>query len=322
MFSVPEGLALLATTPDGAAWLRTVPHLVARAQERWGLDVSPPFSAGSASWTMLARPHGEQEFSLVLKISYPHSEAAREADALLHWQGQGAPRLVDLEPEDWALLMEAVIPGTPLSASLWPTTAALRAGARVLAQLHAVPLPADHPFDELADVANSWQPLVLERTSTEAWSGVPLDLVARWHELLAELLATMPPPVLLHGDANPGNLLAAEEAHRTAWFAIDPKPVVGDPAFDPWPLLEQVQPDPFGAPDPVVELVQRASMVADLLGCSPWRVAAWAFVRRLESNLWLASVTPLERRAEEVDDLHRQWEEARVWDQVISRLSV
>ena len=34
---------------------------------------------------------------------------------------------------------------------------------------------------------------------------------------------------LLHGDLHPGNVLAAR---RRPWLAIDPKPVVGDPAFD------------------------------------------------------------------------------------------
>ena len=47
--------------------------------------------------------------------------------------------------------------------------------------------------------------------------------------LARELAATQPRTVLLHGDFHPGNVLAAA---REPWLAIDPKPYVGDPAYD------------------------------------------------------------------------------------------
>lgn len=312
-FSLPEGLRLLSETPDGAAWLARVPHLLENAIRRWRLEVSAPFSAGSASWTALARRRGSSVWSLVLKISYPHPEAAQEADALVHWHGHGAPRLVDVAPEDWALLMHAVRPGTPLSASMWPETAALRAGGRVLAELYATPLPPEHPFGSLADTVAEWARLVSARAAEHRWAAVDDELVVAWHETVELLLATAPPPVLLHGDANPGNLLAAEDGHRMQWFAIDPKAVVGDPAFDPWPMLEQIAPDPFGASDGARALVARCELIAPLIGTTPWRVAAWSFVRRVESILWLADLATPSQRPEWASGLVRQWGEVRTW---------
>jgi hypothetical protein len=43
--------------------------------------------------------------------------------------------------------------------------------------------------------------------------------------------------VVLHGDFNPANVLSAE---RAAWLAIDAKPMVGDAAYDPVPMIRQV----------------------------------------------------------------------------------
>jgi streptomycin 6-kinase len=53
--------------------------------------------------------------------------------------------------------------------------------------------------------------------------------------LLRELPPTAGRRVLLHGDFNPGNVLAGRTG---TWVAIDPKPMIGDPAYDLWPLLE------------------------------------------------------------------------------------
>lgn len=318
-FSLPEGLTRLSQTDDGAAWLSRVPQLVERARDRWSLDVGPPFSAGSASWTALARPSGEIDWSLVLKIAYPHREAAAEADGLLHWHGHGAPRLVDVEPQDWALLMAAVRPGTAMAAGLWPAAQALRAGARVLAQLHAVPIVEPHPFENLAQTVAWWRDLVARRSVEQTWAPVDHELVSTWHEVLDQLMGAPSRKVLLHGDANPGNLLAAEDGHRVQWFAIDPKPVVGDPAFDPWPLLEQVDPNPFESADPAGELLERTALVAGVIDVPAWRVAGWSLVRRVESALWIGSITPERERVAARRGLGIEWDWARIWHGVYRR---
>ena len=74
-------------------------------------------------------------------------------------------------------------------------------------------------------------------------------------------------PVLLHGDLNPTNVLAAE---REPWLAIDPKPMVGDPAYDGPRLV--TQPDPLTHRRSRRTLVAGAStIVADVIGRRPRR---------------------------------------------------
>jgi streptomycin 6-kinase len=90
--------------------------------------------------------------------------------------------------------------------------------------------------------------------------------------------------VLLHSDFNPGNVLLTGLGR---WLAIDPKPMVGDPAYDPWPLLAQVD-DPFTYPEPAAVTRQRVRLLAGELALDPARTLRWAVARRVETALWLA----------------------------------
>jgi streptomycin 6-kinase len=74
----------------------------------------------------------------------------------------------------------------------------------------------DHCRDAVLDLARRHQP-PLEPTLLDA------GLAS------AERLATSPPAFVLHGDFHRGNVLASA---RLGWGAVDPCPLVGDPAFD------------------------------------------------------------------------------------------
>lgn len=273
-------------TPEGAAWLARLPRLVGRAVRRWGLGLGDPFASGSASWCAPARDAAGRD--LVLKVSFPHDEARHEAAVLRAWDGRGAPALVDAHEGDWALLLGRVRPGTPMRAVRTPATRRLAEAADLLRVLHAAPAPAGLPA--LADVAGGLADLVAERAGRAVRAGVRLD-----PGLLRAADATLrgaggpgaPGAVTLHGDANPGNLLLAGggAAAGAAWVAIDPKALTGDPAYDVWPLLEQVA-DPWGAPDPARTLRDRLLLVAEHAGLDAAGAARWAVARGTEAALW------------------------------------
>jgi streptomycin 6-kinase len=89
-------------------------------------------------------------------------------------------------------------------------------------------------------------------------------------ELFGELPTTAPQAVLLHTDLHPGNVLRAQ---RERWLAIDPKPFIGDPAFDATQHLlncsDRVRRDPQST----------IASFADLLGVERERVRLWIFAR-------------------------------------------
>ena len=271
------------------AWLASLPDVVAGLERRWGVTTGAPFTAGTSAWVAPAERGG---VALVLKVVWPHPEAREEAAGLEVWAGRGAVRLVERDRGAWALLLERCDPGLALVESPMAPEDALVVGAEVLSALWSAPLPPDAPtaFDDVAAVCGGWADLVRERMATYK---PPFD--AGLVEAAAVLLETLPAAptrsVLVHGDANPGNILSS---CRDGWLAIDPKPMVGDPAYDPSPLLLQVDP-PFAHPDPRRVLTRRVDFFADLSGLPADRLVAWMLARTVESALWyLASGAPSE----------------------------
>ncbi|WTU05826.1 aminoglycoside phosphotransferase family protein (plasmid) [Kitasatospora sp. NBC_00070] len=221
----------------------------------------------------------------VLKVSWPHREAASEAEALCLWAGNGSVRLLQEDPEHHALLLERCIPGHPLrSAFDLSTEGRLLAGAEILRELWQAPLPEHTGFERMANVTAEWADLAEERME-RLRPGFDPGLVAHGIRLLRELPATASRQVVVRGDFNPGNVIAAS---RRPWLAIDAKPMIGDPAYDPWPLVKQID-GPLACADPHSELAERLALIADALAEDAGRLQAWGIARRVESALCLAA---------------------------------
>lgn len=310
---VPSTLPVVATMgahESGRAWLAELPRLIEESAARWDLRLGEPFHGGSCSWVApVIRGEREGGGAAVLKLTWPHREADAEGAMLRQWAGRGAVRVYADDRDRGALLLERCEPGTELAAAHGiPADERLSAAAGVLRELwdgevppvppeSEPPRPGADPertglarlglrrpqLDTVAQIAGEWADLAEERASRRGWpDGIDTGLFTLAARLLRELPTTAGREVVVHGDFNPGNLLAAR---RRPWLAIDAKPMTGDPAFDPWPLLEQVD-DPFAAPDPRAVLTHRTALVAELLELDPWRVRAWAVARHVEYTLW------------------------------------
>jgi len=101
--------------------------------------------------------------------------------------------------------------------------------------------------------------------------------------LVAELTASAPAPLLLHGDLHHDNILAAE---RQPWLAIDPKGLIGDPAYETGALLYNPHPLLLDAPDPGRILARRVDQLAEELSLDRARVRGWGLVRAVLSAWW------------------------------------
>ncbi|GCD33320.1 hydroxyurea phosphotransferase [Streptomyces chrestomyceticus JCM 4735] len=293
----PAGLPVYATvgrTPEGRAWLDRLPAVVRSVQEEWDLRLGVPLHGGSCSWVAPVRlPDGGDA---VLKVTWPHREAAGEAPALRAWDGSGAVRLLRHDRERYALLVERCTPGGELDDSPLPADERLLLAAGVLRELWAAPAPPDGELERVADVCAEWAGMIEDRMA-RIRPGYDPGLVRLGARLLRELPATATREVVVHGDFNPGNVLSAR---RRPWLAIDPKSMVGDPGYDPWPLLEQID-DPFGYDDPRPVLRERFTLVADALDEPPARLLAWATARTVENALWCAGQGDVQDGAEELE---------------------
>ncbi|MBB5937848.1 aminoglycoside phosphotransferase family protein [Streptomyces zagrosensis] len=294
---VPPGLPVvteMSKTASGRTWLAGLPALIGEFRDRWSLRLGPPIHGGSCSWVAPATLPGGG--AAVLKLTWPHREASGEAAGLRSWDGNGAVRLLAADSGRYALLVERCTPGIELGdAAHVPTEARLTAAAELLNGLWSAPPPTNSGLERVAAVASEWARQVEERM-TRLTPGYDPALVAIGVKLLRTLPGTAMREVVVHGDLNPGNVLAAG---RRPWLAIDPKPMVGDPAYDAWPLLTQLD-EPFELADPRPVLADRYALVADVVGEDARRLLAWSVARAVESALWFAAMGEIADGAEEM----------------------
>ena len=118
------------------------------------------------------------------------------------------------------------------------------------------------PFRPLAYLVERW---IEETLAQPAPSGVE-DGIAAYRAMQASTSRA----VLLATDLHAFNVLAAG---RRPWLVIDPKPFVGDRAYDAtqhlWNCPERMTADPVGT----------VTRYAGLLGVDPRRVAGWMYAR-------------------------------------------
>lgn len=280
MRSIPETFARRMAALHGAAggaWLERLPGLIADCERRWSLTVLPPFP--DLSYNYVAPAIRADGANLVLKLGAPHYELLTEIAALRLYNGRGIARLLDADPDWGALLLERLSPGATL-ATLPDDEEATRVAARVMRRLWR-PAPTEHPFPTVAKWAEG-----LNRLRAEFGGGTgpfPAALVERAERLFAELIPTQAAPALLHGDLHHFNILAAE---REPWLALDPKGLVGEPAYEVGAFLRNPMPDLLAMPQPGRVIARRIAIFADELGFDPRRLHDWNLAQAVLSAWW------------------------------------
>ena len=245
---------------------------MAELTERWSLQLGAPYEPGGVcSWVAPARnPSGA---ALALKVGIRHSEAEHEIDGLRFWDGDGAVRLYDSYTTDdtCVLLLERCVPGNSLKQTL-PEPEQDEIVAGLLCRLWQEP-PAGHPFRPLQSMCEEWGDRLAEEAERHP-DKLDSGLTQAGLEIFRSYAGTTDRHVLLCTDLHADNVLAAS---REPWLVIDPKPYVGDPAYDATQHLlncmERVEADPHG-------ICQR---IAGLLDVESERVTTWLFARCVET---------------------------------------
>jgi len=232
-------------------------------EERWSLTLGTPFDGEDVSCAWVAPARLADGTSAVLKVSMPHMEAEDEIAGLRFWNGDPTIQLLEADDRLGAMLLERCVPGTTLRRLTEPEQDVII--AQLLNRLWRLPV-SRHPFRPLSALTAFWS----EETLASAGQWSDPGLVQEGLELFKELPRTSPTQVLLATDLHAGNVL---EAERQPWLVIDPKPFVGDPAYDATQHLFNCEARLRSNP---VETIHR---FADLLGVDEERVRLWTFAR-------------------------------------------
>lgn len=272
--------------PERHRWLEALPALIDEVAFGWGLELGAPFlPGGQCAW--VAPAHDSEGRDLVLKVGWRHREAEHEADALRLWDGDGAVRCFAMRslPDSTALLLERCVPGTPLGRALpEPGQDVVLAG--LMLRLWERRPGAGDPFASLEAMCEQWADGFELDFETDR-RGLDPGLAREGAALLRELPRTATRSVLLSTDLHAGNVLASQ---REPWLVIDPKPFVGDPAFEPVQHMlncdERLATDPIGL----------SRRMAELLGLEADRVRLWLLARCVQESLRDRGMRDLARR--------------------------
>jgi streptomycin 6-kinase len=249
-------------------FLAELPALAACWQERLGLRDARIMPGGVLS-AALACSRRSDGAAVVLKLSAPHVASSRaEAAALAAWDGVGACALLHASADGGVLLLEAISPGTAVSADDDREDA--RRAAGLLAALHRI--PAERIVAAVPDAVRElrWR---FERAHalldgpTHAGGLISHDRLDEAYRRAFALHEQRSRTALCHGDFMNKNILHDAGG---SWRAIDPRPCAGDPCLDAafWSLTHR----------PGERVKERCELVAHAAGLDHGRVWAWAQV--------------------------------------------
>jgi streptomycin 6-kinase len=266
---------------SGEDWLQGLPRLLEDLLAEWELEPIGRSMNGYCSvvvpvrlrgtQTELAGPSGEA----VLKVSWPHPEAATEHLALQIWNGHGAVRLLRADPSRFAILLERL---HPRDLTRVPIDDACEVIGDLLATLrkpgHAR-TPSLTAYAERQSVELRAAPPVIPRRYLDQAAALAGELLRRPASEFR----------LLHTDLHYENVLAA---YRSPWLAIDPKPMSGDPAFEVAPALWN-RADELGAGSQIRwSLRRRLEIICERADIDEGRARAWTIVREAHNAVELA----------------------------------
>ena len=286
----------------GEAWLEGLPNHLRDAAERWQLELAPPYPNLSYHYVAPAtRADGTQ---CVVKLGVFHKEMATEIAALDVFAGRGSVRLLDAHIDEvrgtGALLLERLMPGDVLWSE--PSLDVIaRETADVMRGLWEAQRNEETTSEESNRSSGSRGSLSsqLERFPTvsdwgrgfqrlrAAFDGgtgpFSAQLVEAAERTYADLGHGSDRVRLLHGDLHPDNIL---RSGKESWLAIDPKGLVGEPAYEPGALLRNLPVDRSDGRASAERWNRAADIIAERLGLDAERILRWGVAQEVLSVWW------------------------------------
>ncbi len=262
----------------GESWLNQLPELRKSVLDRWSLTGGDPLYP--LTYNYLENAEDRNGTAVILKLGVPSPELTTEILALQQYSGKGAVRIIQGDPEQGALLLERVYPGTNLL-GIENDEIATRTACQVMQRIW-IEAPDGGFFPNMADWCRGFNRYGKQYPGDSG--PLPKNLIHRGEALAQELLQNQNTSLLLHGDLHHMNILLGEGG---SWIAIDPKGVIGEPSFEVGPLLTNPTSDLITYPNLEQVLSRRLDILTETLALDRFRMAAWSFTRAVLSAVWV-----------------------------------
>ena len=276
--TIPPGLlSQRALGEEWGRWLDRLPRLADDLVRDWHLT---PTAVPLHGFCSLVLPVLDADgVPAALKITFDgDEESLHEGLALQRWGGRGAVHLRRADPHRRALLL-AWLPGPDLG-DTWDIEACEVVGG-LYGLLHLPAMPqlatvASYVERWLGELAELGRDLPIPRRYVEQALSSGPDLIADDGTR----------PVVVHGDLHYANVMADVAGE---WLAIDPKPMSGDPHYEPAPMLWNRM-EELGGPGAVGSvrdgLRRRFHALVDAAGLDEARARDWVVVRMVLNAGW------------------------------------
>lgn len=252
----------------GRQWLDRLPNLVIQLANTYELSNLKPVNNLSYNYVLSGFQDSQP---IILKLGLDIDGFKREAEALIALEGFGVVQV--FSENAGLLLLECATPGVSLT-SYFPKNdnESINITADVIKRLHKAPLPSAYAFPHIKD----W---------LEALDGdlkIPAQTIQRAREVRDQLLKTAGSDVLLHGDLHHDNILQNDND----WLVIDPKGVIGDPAYEVAAFIRNPMPELLNLDNSQKVIRNRVKRFVELLELPSQRILDWCFVQAVLAWVW------------------------------------
>jgi len=279
-YTVPEEfkLRIISTWGEaGVEWLDRLPTIITTCARRWRLSVQSPLS--DLSYNFVAYVMTDNGTQAILKIGVPNPELATEIEAVRMYQGRYAVKLLEADLNLGALVIQRLVPGIPLSA-LKDDEQATSIAAQLMRDL-PIPEPLHHQFPTIERWALAFDRY--RKRFDESNGPLPKKIVKKAEGLFEDLHTSSPVGMLLHGDLHHDNILSNAENN---WLVIDPKGVIGDPAYEAARFQHNPIPRFLSLENPQAVAERRSEILTSILDVDRARLLAWGFFDVVLGALW------------------------------------
>ncbi len=243
----------------------------------WSVEIGGWLPGATCSVVLHGMRDGQE---VVLRVPMAEEEATAGFAAMIAYSGLGGVEVLESDSSDGSTLMPRIRPGTNLEES-------------GLTEMEKIHIASDLMLNfQKATVSSIWSH---ERWFRELWNFKPrlddsgdtraqidpefLDLGKR---MARHLLATTERKTVLHGDLHHYNILQQD----ASWVTIDPKGVLGDPAFEPIAFLRNPVASLASDPDLRQRQEGRIRTFADRLNEPIERIWGWAVAQIVLDAAW------------------------------------